>query len=732
MSDTSRVPPLLRLLRRLLRGLFRFAAYNEAVLQTPGPVLLLPNHVSWVDWLFIGVCLDRDWRFVTSSTTARLSPLHRWIMTSRRSFPIDPLSPYGVKHMAEFLQRGGRLVLFPEGRISETGTLMKLFDGTGFLLHRTGATVITAYIRGAHRLPFSRNRDDKKLRPRVSVHFSALQIPPAAGPASAAGARDRLIAWLRERMVDQQFRTEMAFGPRTVPDAIVAAARLRPGHAVLQDVSAPLTFRRLLLGAALLARQWRSLLPSGAPYVGVLLPNVNAMPVTLLSLWSLGKVPAILNYTTGPVIMLTCARLAGLTHVITSRAFVERAKLKLDLLQGAGVRLIYLEDVRQNITAAARLAAAAKLVRLPRPPDGDPHATAVVLFTSGSEGTPKGVELTHANLLANVRQMLAICDLQDGDRLFNALPLFHSFGLTAGLLLPLVRGFATFLYPSPLHYRIVPMMAYLQNSTVLLATNTFLNLYARRAQAYDFRSVRYLFAGAEKVQEATATAWAQRFGMRILEGYGATECSPAICLNTPLQPRHGTTGRLLPGMAARLVPVDGVPAGGRLFVRGPNVMKGYLNAEANAAFQALNGWYDTGDIATIDEDGFLQIQGRLKRFAKVSGEMVSLTAVEEAFAGAFPQYGPRCLVAVIAQPDEDKGERLVAVTSEPRLQLAGLRAAIAARGLPNLWAPREVRVVRDIPKLGTGKVDHRELQHLLREQGPPVPPAAAGALHSAA
>lgn len=711
---------MLKLLRLLLRLLFRFAAYNESVLSARGPVLLLPNHVSWFDWLFLGLCLDRDWRFVTSAIVAQASPVHRWIMTGRRAFPIDPASPYAVKHMAEYLQQGGRLVLFPEGRISDTGTLMKLFDGTGFLLHKTGAKVITAYLRGAHRLPFSRNRDDKKLFPRVSLHFSELLTPPTIETGSTAEARDRLADWLRDAMVGQQFRTEMEFGPRTVPEAIVATARIRPRTVILQDITSTLTYRRLLMGSALLARQWTRRLPSGAPRVGVLLPNVNALPVTLLSLWSLGKTPALLNYTTGATIMLACARLAGLTHIITSRAFIEKAKLKLDALTQGGVELIYLEDVRKSISVGEKLAAAAKLIRLPHPIVRDPNATAVVLFTSGSEGVPKGVELTHANLLANVRQVLAICDLQDHDRLFNALPMFHSFGLTAGTLIPLVRGFPVFLYPSPLHYRIIPMAAYLQNTTVLLSTNTFLNLYARRAHAYDFRSLRYLFAAAEKVQEATATAWMRRFGVRILEGYGATECSPVVCVNTPLQPRHGTTGRLLPGVEAKLVPVEGVPEGGRLLVRGPNVMKGYLNTDANAAFQALGGWYDTGDIVTLDAEGFIRIQGRLKRFAKISGEMVSLTAVEDAFAGAFTQHGLRCQVAVIAQPDEDKGERLIAVTNEPRLTLAELRAAITSRGLPNLWSPRELRVVREIPKLGTGKVNHRELQRVMQETAGPA------------
>jgi acyl-[acyl-carrier-protein]-phospholipid O-acyltransferase/long-chain-fatty-acid--[acyl-carrier-protein] ligase len=379
----------------------------------------------------------------------------------------------------------------------------------------------------------------------------------------------------------------------------------------------------------------------------------------------------------------------------------------------AGINLIYLEDVRAGITGSRKFLTLLRHVFNPQsairssPSSG---STAVIVFTSGSEGVPKGVELTHGNILANIRQMLAVTDITDGDRLFNCLPLFHSFGLTVGTFLPLVRGIYVFLYPSPLHYRMVPAALYERDCTVFLSTNTFLNGYARKAHPYDFRSLRYLFAAAEKLQEATAQTWAQKFGVRILEGYGATECAPCLSVNTPLEPRYGSVGRLLPGMEYKLEPVEGVEDGRRLFVRGPNVMKGYLNAEANTKFQALDGWYDTGDIVSVDVEGYLHILGRMKRFAKVSGEMVSLSAVEDALAGAFPHYGLRCQIAVITRPDEDKGEALIAVTNEPRLTLDEIRDAIKAKGLTNLSTPREIKAVKEIPKLGTGKVNYRELQ----------------------
>jgi acyl-[acyl-carrier-protein]-phospholipid O-acyltransferase/long-chain-fatty-acid--[acyl-carrier-protein] ligase len=385
-------------------------------------------------------------------------------------------------------------------------------------------------------------------------------------------------------------------------------------------------------------------------------------------------------------------------------------------MKDAGIEFIYLEDVRAQITRWRQWRSLLRatfnpLSLVPKPPSD----VAVVLFTSGSEGTPKGVELTHTNLLANIRQILAVFDLHDGDRLFNSMPLFHSFGVI-GLALPLIHGCYVFLYPSPLHYRVVPALIYDLDCTVFFGTNTFLNGYARKASPFDFRTLRLLLAAAEKLQETTATAWARQFGVRILEAYGATECSPCLTVNTPVNPRFGSAGKFLPGVEYRFAAVEGVAEGGRLWVRGPNIMRGYLNAEANEKFLAGNGWYDTGDIARVDEDGYLFIQGRLKRFAKVSGEMVSLTAAEEALAGAFPQYGLRLQIAVLARPDPDRGEALVAVSNEPKLQLDEIRLAIKAKGLSNLYVPREIKYVRDIPKLGTGKVNHRELQKIIADE----------------
>ena len=707
------------IIRFLMRLLFGFRVPNTAALATPGPVILLPNHTSWFDWMLVSACVSDDWRIVTSQQTANISFLHRFVMVNRHTFPVETESPYAVKRMAEYLKAGGKLVLFPEGRLSRTGSLMKLFDGTGFLLFKTNAKVVTCYFRGAERLPLSPNPNRKQWFPRISACFSDVLSPPALTGISTAQARRKLTRWLSDIMVKQRFDAEFAHAPGNLLNAILEIAERSPRAVVIQDTSRKtLSYRGLLTAMGVIARQWPGLLTaSTGQRIGVILPNANAVPVTLLSLWAVGKVPAIFNFSTGVPTMLACAQLAGIKQIITSKAFLERAKLNLQPMTDAGIEFIYLEDVRARISGGQKLASLLRAIfALPtlRVRAEDRLDTAVILFTSGSEGPPKGVELSHGNLIGNIQQMLSTIDLMESDRLFNAMPLFHSFGLM-GMLLPLVRGAFVFLYPSPLHYRVIPSLFYDLDCTVFFGTNTFLNGYARKAHPYDFRTLRLLIAGAEKLQEVTANAWARQFGVRILEGYGATECSPVVTINSLINPRFGSTGRFMPGMEYKFEPVEGVNEGGRLWVRGPNVMRGYLNPEANAHFLESAGWYDTGDIARVDEEGYLYILGRLKRFAKVSGEMVSLTAAEEALAGAFPQYGQRFQIAVLARPDADRGEALVAVANDQKLSLDEVRAAIKAKGLSNLYVPKELKYLRDIPKLGTGKVNHRELQKFITD-----------------
>jgi acyl-[acyl-carrier-protein]-phospholipid O-acyltransferase/long-chain-fatty-acid--[acyl-carrier-protein] ligase len=727
---------LISFIRFVLRVLYGYRAFNEEVLRTKGPMLLLSNHVSWWDWLFLAACVEKDWRLVTSSATSELSWFHKRIMANRRTFPVDMNSAYAVKHIATYLQQGGRLVLFPEGRMSTTGSLMKLLEGCGLITSKTHARVITAFIRGADRLPFSPNPNRKEWFPRVSVHFSPLLEAPRTGHTTATEARSMSTIWLQDTMIRQQFETEMAHGPSTIAEAILQRAAKSHGRRILQDsTQKTLTYGKLLIGATVLSDRW-SRFPTEQARVGVLLPNVNGFAVVLMSLWFSRKIPAILNYAGGLGPLVACARVAGLKQVITSRAFIERLELDLTQLREAGIELVFLEDVRAQISLYQRVTGAVRARFFKPSLSGiEGRDPALVLFTSGSEGEPKGVELSHTNLLANIRQMLSVVDLVDSDRFFNALPLFHSFGLTVGLLLPLVQGTFTFLYLSPLHYRIIPAAFYNLDCTVFFGTNTFLAAYARTANPYDFRTLRYVFAGAERLQPATSELWMHKFGVRILEGYGVTECSPCLSVNVPMHSRTGSAGRFLPAVEHRLEHVDGIEdvqkpaqAGepwvppshttlrcGRLFVRGPNIMRGYLNEAANERFKDLGSWYDTGDITGVDGDGFVFILGRLKRFAKISGEMVSLTAVEDVLCAAFSNFGPRFGIAVVSRPDPHRGEKLVAVTNEPRLSLAQIREALQAGGLSNLAVPKNLVVVSELPRLGSGKINYPELEKVLGE-----------------
>jgi acyl-[acyl-carrier-protein]-phospholipid O-acyltransferase/long-chain-fatty-acid--[acyl-carrier-protein] ligase len=334
---------------------------------------------------------------------------------------------------------------------------------------------------------------------------------------------------------------------------------------------------------------------------------------------------------------------------------------------------------------------------------------AVVLFTSGSEGTPKGVVLSHRNIQSNLNQIGARIDFGPTDIVFNCLPMFHSFGLTGGTLLPILSGIKAFYYPSPLHYRIVPELIYDTNATILFGTDTFLGGYAKFAHPYDFHSLRYVFAGAERLKEETRKTYMDKYGVRIFEGYGATETAPVMCINTPMHSRAGTVGRLMPGIDYRLEKVDGIDGDGKLVVRGANIMAGYLKSDLPGKLQPPEeGWYDTGDIVAVDQEGFVTIKGRLKRFAKIGGEMVSLTAVETAVQKLYPDAQN----AVISVRDEKKGERLVLFTTATAASVADVTAHFKASGLNELSIPRQIEVVSNLPLLGTGKTDYVTLKAL--------------------
>ncbi|MBF9233402.1 AMP-binding protein [Microvirga alba] len=467
----------------------------------------------------------------------------------------------------------------------------------------------------------------------------------------------------------------------------------------------PVSFGRLVLASLVLGRKLAGLTKE-REHVAVLLPNVQGIAVTLFGLNAFGRVPAFLNFTAGLKNLKAACELAQIQTIVTSRRFIEQGKLD-DILQalGEGRRIVWLEDVRASITSLDKLRGLVEswFARSVHARAGvRPDDPGVVLFTSGSEGKPKGVVLSNANLVANAYQVKAHAGdvLTPDDVFFNPLPIFHSFGLTAGLLTAVLNGMKSVLYPSPLHYRQIPKLVAGTRATIMLATDTFLQGYARAADEDDLKSVRYVIAGAERVKEETRKLWS-RYGTVILEGYGATECSPVVACSLPDSNRPGSVGGFLPGIEWRLEPVEGIHEGGRLHVRGPNVMTGYLNPDAPGQIEPpADGWHDLGDIVTVD-DGIVTIRGRAKRFAKVGGEMVSLAAIEAMAQGLWPESNH----VVVALPDPRKGEQIVLVTDKPDADRDVLLAHARAEGFPELWVPKAI-LVSGIPVLGSGKIDY--------------------------
>ena len=495
--------------------------------------------------------------------------------------------------------------------------------------------------------------------------------------------------------------------------AVIQAAATHGRHrvAVEDPVTGALTYKRLLIGAAVLGSKLMPMAAEGRA-VGVMLPNANGAVVTLLGLMTAGRVPAMINFTAGAANILAACRAAQIDTILSSRVFVEKAKLtNLVAIIEKEVRIVYLEDVRASVTIGDKIRGLFKANRPLVERKSDDWAA--ILFTSGSEGVPKGVVLSHRNMLANAAQAAARIDFGCEDKVFNVLPVFHSFGLTVGVVLPLVSGVRIYLYPSPLHYRTVAELIYAVNATIMFGTDTFLAGYARVAHPYDFRSLRYILAGAEPVKEATRRTYMEKFGLRILEGYGVTETAPALALNTPMFNKFGSVGRILPGMEARLEKVEGVEEGGRLFVRGPNVMLGYLKVENPGVLEPPpEGWHDTGDIVTIDEQGFLTIKGRAKRFAKIGGEMISLAAVE----GLAGDLWPNEPTAVVAVPDLRKGERLILLTQHKSATRGEFQAFAKSKHASDLMIPSDVWVIDKLPMLGSGKVDTMAAGRLVQER----------------
>mgnify|MGYP001382735560 FL=1 len=678
----------------------------------PDRLLIVANHESFLDGLLLGLFLPLDPVFVVHTGVVR-NPAFRLLLSLVDYLAVDPTSPMAMKKVIRLLEGGRPVVIFPEGRITTTGSLMKTYDGPAFVAARTGATILPVRIDGAARTYFSRlaAHVPRRLFPRISLSILPTTRIPMPDAPTARDRRRRAGEAMRRLMQEMIFATRPN---QTLFTTLLDAADIQGhGHSLVEDLKQiEYSYRDLIKMALALGRLVARESQPGEK-VGLLLPNLAPTLGLIFGLSAQGRTAAMLNYTAGVEGMQAAVTAAQVRCIVTSRAFVEQAKLgdKLPALQG--VRLIYLEDLRATMRFTDTLWLLLWALPFPRlaVPAGSPEDAAVVLFTSGSEGKPKGVVLSHRALLANVAQIRAVVDFSIDDKILNALPLFHSFGLTAGGLLPVLTGARVFLYPSPLHYRVIPELAYDRNCTVLLGTSTFLGNYAKFAHPYDFYRLRYVIAGAEKLATPVRDLWFEKFGIRIFEGYGATETTPVLAVNTPMAFRSGTVGQFLPGIQYQLVPVPGIAAGGMLHVKGPNLMWGYLRFENPGVLQppaspAGDGWYETGDVVEVSDEGFVKIVGRVKRFAKVAGEMVSLEAVEKLAASA----SPTAAHAASTQPDPARGETILLFSTDPALNREQLQAGARSGGWPEIAVPRRIITVDALPLLGTGKIDYVTLK----------------------
>ncbi|MFD2263140.1 acyl-[ACP]--phospholipid O-acyltransferase [Lacibacterium aquatile] len=705
--------------QEVFRTLFRayFKSFHHAEVKGLENALALGersvvvvNHLSFLDGCFLASFLPGSPVFAIDTDQAKRFWYLKYLVDF---FPVDPTNPMSTKAMIKAVKEGRHLVIFPEGRITLTGALMKIYDGPGTIADKADAEILPVRIEGLQLHKFSRM--EGKLRQRWFPRISMTILPPRKSSIDpdlkGKKRREALTRSMQDIMSDAAFRPEglnsSLFGALLTAKGKFDTGKIMAADALKNEV----TYSKLILGATVLGAKLAKLSEPGER-VGVLLPNSVGVVATFFGLQAYGRVPAMLNFSAGADNILSACSGATIRTVLTSRAFIEKGKLdKVIEAVAAKVQVVYLEDIRKTIGTGDKLSGLWKS-RFPRRLPGassDPSSPAVVLFTSGSEGTPKGVVLSHANILANCAQIAAVADLNPSDKFFNALPVFHSFGLTGGTILPLLLGIRTFLYPSPLHYKLVPELAYAEQSTVLFGTDSFLAGYARMGRPQDFQSMRFIVAGAERVKDETRKIFWEKFQKAIYEGYGVTECSPVLAVNTPAHFRSGTVGRFLPAIQYRLEDVPGIDKGGRLYVRGPNIMLGYLKAEAPGLLQEPEeGWYDTGDIVSVDEDGFVTIQGRAKRFAKIAGEMVSLAAAEMLANDVWPSESH----AVIALPDPRKGEQLVLVTTRQDATAKDLLAKAREKGIAEIMVPRNLKIVDKLPLLGTGKTDYPALSRM--------------------
>jgi acyl-[acyl-carrier-protein]-phospholipid O-acyltransferase / long-chain-fatty-acid--[acyl-carrier-protein] ligase len=709
--------------------IYRLDMKGQEMIPAHGGALLTPNHSSWVDAVLLIAATDRPIRFLMFKGAYD----HPLIKPFAKMLKIIPIASdqgpremiHSLREASEALRNGEVVCIFPEGEITRIGQMLPFRRGFERIIKGIDVPIIPVNIDGiwGSIFSFSGGRFLWKWPRSIPYPVRITFGKPLPSTATATEVRQAV----QELGVDafQRRRRYM----KTLTRSFIRGARRNPRHFAMADGrTAKMTFGESLIKVVFLARRLRPLWRD-QKMVGILLPP--SIPGALVN-WAallLGKVPINLNYTSSNESIASCAKQCELKTVVTSRQFLEKVPV-----QPPG-ELIYAEDLALEPGMGEKIAAllAAKLLParllemflgVSHPPTLDDTAT--IIFSSGSTGEPKGVVLSHFNLASNVEQLEQVFHLHDGDRILGILPFFHSFGFTGTLCLPPLAGIGVVFHVSPLDAQVIGALVSKYTVTMLLSTPTFLNSYARRCPPEAFGSLRLVLAGAEKLPDRIAQAFEDHFGIRPLEGYGCTECSPVVAVNTydfraayfrQVGAKRGTIGHPLPGVGVRILdPESGeslsVDKPGLLLVRGPNVMVGYLNRPEKTAEVMQDGWYNTGDIATMDEEGFLRITDRLSRFSKIGGEMVPHIRVEEKLHELLQADGQ--ILAVTAIPDEKKGERLVVIHTLKEEVLRECLEKLSKSDLPALWKPRpdQFLFVEKLPYLGTGKLDLRKLREI--------------------
>ena len=692
--------------RAKVRGLDNLPAVSE-------PGVIVCNHVSCIDALVLLALLPDELHFVIRGSAGRLLPR----LASVSAVESDAQLRDVIRSLKDTRKR---IVVFAEAVPSSSGRIAKVDALAATLADRlAGSCYIPVAISGTEIGLFAGNRwQIGRWLPQITIGIGkpCRHLPPA----KLKGEKKRL--W--QEMLLRRLLEEALFAScdldLALPDLLVASARrFGAGCCVVSEVGPParrLSYRTLLRACFALGGKLGQQHPAGER-IGVLLPTSVGAVAVFHAVQFAGLVPAMLNFSASSKDVLAACRTAGLKTVYTSQRFLDRhdaSKKHVAELAKQDIKVVLLEDVRASLAVSDKLRAlvhslmpAASLQSGDHYRIGRPDDPAVVLFTSGSEGDPKGVVLSHRNLVANANQVIVRLAAGPGDVLFNALPMFHSTGLLSGAVLPMVGAFEAVEYPSPLHHSNIPALLLATQATMLLSTSTFLGQYARSAHPNDMQTLRQVYAGGEKLRPAVSQLWLDKFGTRIHEGYGVTETSPVLAVDSPWTWMPGSVGALLPGIEAELVAVPGIEVGGRLRVRGANIMLGLLTGGDDLQ-PPEDGWHDTGDIATIDEFGFVRIVGRARRFAKIAGEMVPLARIEEIIDELFVD----CDFAVVAVADAERGERLVLVSNNPDVQIEQVRECIDKAAASKLWVPKQLLAVKEFPLLGSGKPNLPEVARL--------------------